>query len=84
MKDTKSAEKVIDECLQILKGGTAQATQKWIKDNHITSLNLRNNKALEIISISNYLLQKIIISQQSTSFQLLNLLCEYHVILFFN
>ena len=62
MKDRKTAEKVVDDCMKILKDGTIQATQKWIKDNHITSLNLRNNKALEVISISNYLLQKILIA----------------------
>ena len=70
---------MVEECVTILQEGTLQATQKWIKDNHITSLNLRNNKALEVISISNYLFQKILIAHFPQNHQLLNLLCDYHV-----
>lgn len=59
---TKSVEKVVEECLKILKSETAEATQKWISDNKITSLTLRNVKALEIISLANYMLQKMLIN----------------------
>ena len=48
--------------MKILRSETAEATQKWISDNKITSLTLRNVKALEIISLANYMLQKMLIN----------------------
>lgn len=54
---------MVEDCLKILKDESAEATQKWINDSKITSLALRNVKALEIISLSNYMLQKMLIAQ---------------------
>ncbi len=46
MNSTKNPDKVIEECLKILKSESSEQTQKWIADSKITSLNLRNTKAL--------------------------------------
>lgn len=75
----KSSEKIIEECVKILRTETNEATQKWISDSKITSLTLRNVKALEIISLSNYMLQKMLINQLEKNHQLLYLLLEYNV-----
>ena len=40
-----------------------EGTQKWLSDSKISSLALRNVKAVEVISLSNYMLQKMLISQ---------------------
>jgi hypothetical protein len=80
MTDKKSAERLVEECLRILAEESTQGTQKWIKESRITSLTLRNVKAGEVISISNYLLQKVLLAQQSQPYQLLHLLADYHVL----
>jgi hypothetical protein len=46
MSTNKSVERVTEECLKILKTETQEATQKWIADSKLTSLQLRNSKAL--------------------------------------
>lgn len=79
MSDKKTPEKIVDECVRILKEENNESTQKWLKETRITSLNLRNVKALEVISISNYMFQKMLISQADQPRQLLTLLCDYHV-----
>ncbi len=79
MNEKKTGERIVDECVRILKEENNEGTQKWLKESHITSLNLRNVKALEIINLSNYMIQKMIIGQLGKPHQLLSLLCDYHV-----
>jgi len=60
--------------LKILREETNEGTQKWIKDSKITSLNLRNFKAQEVVSLTNYFMQKMLINPEKQAHQLLHLL----------
>ena len=70
----KSGDMIFQECYKILTNDSFETIAKWIVDSKITSLHLRNVKAIEIINLSNYIMQKMMINQNDHDYQFITLL----------